>query len=317
MRLLLMGLGVFFQWSVLASEPDKNCSLLLSAIEATEAKIASSKQAGSLTSQNEKWTLGSESMGITYENGKVTLVGGKQDISLLAELSRNQINWLKKITKSRADIFGPTLDRTSQRDSLREAIQSSKLHAAFYQEIGHPLQAAKEMEALVDRSSKQHYHVKVKITEAATQGQFLDNIGKFADGLSGIADLHQRGKLEGAVQNYQQEQQAKRGAQLLESMLNPQKEVTIDQTLEATEKRKRENNPEAVELTVEYGHDEPRVVHLERGPTGQLKVTPRGSVGFQIKNLRQLVDWLQGKGFDGKSYDWRSYEPFEEMPFKN
>jgi hypothetical protein len=43
-------------------------------------------------------------------------------------------------------------------------------------------------------------------------------------------------------------------------MISPSTEVSIEQVLEATEKRKRENNPEAVELTVEYGHDEPRVV---------------------------------------------------------
>jgi hypothetical protein len=260
MLLILLGLNVLFQRSLLANEPDKNCSLLLSAIEATEARIASSKVLGGSAPQNEKWTIGSESMGINYENGQVTLTGGKQDISFPAELTVDQMNWFKKITKSRADHFGPNIDSSIQKDALREAIHSSKLHSAFYQDTGNPLQAAKELEALVDRSSKQHYDVKVKVKETATQRQFLDNIGNFADGLWGIADLYQRGRFEGAIQNYQKLQDAAHGAKLLQIMISPSTEVSIEQVLEATEKRKRENNPEAVELTVEYGHDEPRVV---------------------------------------------------------
>lgn len=306
---------IIFSWAKsLQADPTRHCSTLLqSLIEATEKQQVTSHRDQNLSRQT--WSVGTQTLELSYEPGKLTLRGAKEDITLKVDLTADQLERLKKFTKTNANSLGPSLNKDSLQSALKTSINYAKLHSAFYRENANPLEAAKSIEALIVRSEKRHSSIKTRVSLAATEKAFLENSGKLAESLSGLVDLERLGRLKDAVQEYQKDQQERQGAQILDSMLAGEPEKKLSEVIEATENREKAENPDAVELKIDFGHDEPRIVLIEKSTTGGLKVIPRGAPGFRVKSLRQLVNWLQGQGFDGKSYDWRTYEFLENSSF--
>lgn len=307
-----MGSFFFLLISVaaLADDAGQNCSVLLQSI--VEATHAERREVGSKALvKPEKWTVGPESLAMKYEAGKLTVMGAKEEVSLSVELTPDQLERVVKFTKAQGQILSPNLNRESFRTALKDAVNYSKLHSAFYRDNANPLEAARELEALINRSTKQHAQVKATVVQAQTQEEFLEGSQKLANALEGVKKLNEQGRLKEAVQEYQQKKESEKGAEVLDRMLQKDPMTSLSQVIETTEGKEKGMNPAAVELKIEYGHDEPRIVHLEKTRSGGLKITPRGLPGLSIKNLRQLVYWLQGQGLDGKSYDWRTYESIE------
>lgn len=311
---LLMGL---IGLSSFANDNSQLClPLLESLIENTQAaRGESSKQSILRGVQTKEWGIGSGKLKVLYKDGTITLEGTKEPITLVGKLTPAQLERFKLFTEKQSDRFDLKFNPKSNRSALRDGVNYARLHEAFYGQNPNPLEAAIEIESLIKRSARMNVHLKTKIRNSETSEKFLENVGTFAENLDALSKLHREGRLEEAVRDYQVERQQEQGAQALDRIVGIEPTINLAQVIQNTESKKEMLNPDAVELEIDFAHDDPIKLNIERKGSGKLELTPRGRVGFSIKNLKQLVEWLQGRGLDGKSYDWRTYELIESDPF--
>lgn len=305
---------IFGSWARANSDA---CSKLLQKM-ISETQAVNSRNKPRITeadSQTREWGIGTGRLKVSYREGSIALEGLKEPLSISEKLTPEQLERFKTFTEKRADRFDFNFDPNSNRSALKEGVNYARLHEAFYGRASQPLEAARELESLIKRSARINPNVKVKIRETQTTQKFLENVGTMADKLDSVRELHKTGKLEQALKDYQDHKNQEEGTQVLDQMLNPEPSVDMEQIIQKTETRQRGQSPDALQLEVDFSHDEPLRVHLERSIDGKLKIIPQGKPGFTIKTLKQLVEWLQGQGFDHKSYDWRTYEEIENLPF--
>lgn len=263
------------------------------------------------------WPVGTGTISVELAEGKVKLIGTKHELSVAAELNPTEVEYLKKFTKHNAEKFDSNYSKDSNQSALKEAIQYARLHAAFLGTNSRPIDAANQLMALIRRSKAYNPYLKVSVRETMTQQERIENIRAMSSGLTGLAQMHERNQLGPAMREYQDRQERDAGERLLRQMLGePPPGPSIEEVITATEQKLQRDNPNAVEIVLEYGHDSPAILHIERHPQGGLRVSPQAGVGFKVNSLKEVVDWLQGKGFSGKEYDWRTYENIESTQFR-
>ncbi len=259
------------------NSPGSCTSLLESVIRATETQVKNGELQNTANPLQlpQKWNIGTGPFSVAYSNGQLTLLGGKKERVLKAELTPDQVARLKSYSMRRAENFGSSFGDESNLAELKKGVNFAKLHSAFYAETANPMEAAKQIEALIARSDKRNPYLKTKITVAPTSAQFVSNIKKFADSLEGVMELHRDGKLEGAVQEIKRESDRKEGARVLAQILGKTPETSLEDVLENTRNQQvakaKLENPEAVDLTIEYAHevsggDNNLTLHIERSP---------------------------------------------------
>lgn len=301
----------------LAQTNSEVCSSLLESLisETQAARVQKMDRVNEIGSQKTEWGVRSGELSFTYRDGEIALEGLKEPIKIEQKMTVGQVEWFKSFTEKRSDRFDSTFDQNSNRLALKDGVNYARLHEAFYGRDQKPLEAAREIESLIKRSTRLNPNMKVRILNAQTTEKFLENVGTLAEKLDSVRTLHQRGQLGQAIKDYQAQKNQEEGSQVLNQALKQEPLVDLEQVIQTTEARQSKQNPEAVELEINFSHDEPLRVHLQRSKDGKLKVLPQGKPGFNIKTLKQLVEWLQGQGFDHKSYDWRTYEEIDNRPF--
>ena len=263
-----------------------------------------------------KWPVGTDNLSVEWSNGKLNLLGAKSDVSVAADLTPQQIQRAKKFTIQSANSFHPNFSKDGHVGALKSAINYSKLHSAFYDLGAEPIEAARELAALIKRASSNNPHMTVKISKAPTQDEKLRGINKLVGGLEAAAELHAERRLAPVLHEIKKHSEEELGAVVLGGILgNEPKAITLDRLTENTDRLKAAMNPEAVELSIDYSHDTPATLHLERTGQGHLKITTNAGVGVRFNDLKSLVEWLQGTGFSGNGFDWRTYEKIDSTPF--
>jgi hypothetical protein len=303
--------------AALAQTNSEVCSSLLDRL-ITETQVANREKivpSKGVSAGGKEWQDGSGKLKFTYKDGEVSLEGAKEPIKIKEKLTPAQLERFKEFTARYSFRFDANFDLNSNQLALKEGVNHARLHEAFYGRETRPLEAAREMESLVKRSTRLNPNIKVSIRNTQTTEKFLENVGTMAEQLDSVRSLHQKGQLGQAIKDYQDQKNQEEGARVLEQSLQREPSVDLEQVIQTTEAIQKGQNPDAVEFEIDFSHDEPLRVLIERSKQGKLKVTPRGKPGLTIKTLKQLVEWLQGGGFDQKSYDWRTYEEIDSQPF--
>jgi hypothetical protein len=303
--------------ATLAQSNSEVCSSLLDRL-ITETQVANREKmvpSKGVSAVGKEWLDGSGKLKFAYNDGEVSLEGTKEPIKIKETLNSAQLERFKKFTTTHNFRFDANFDLNSMQLALKEGVNHARLHEAFYGAEARPLDAAREMESLIKRSTRLNPNIKVSIRNTQTTEKFLENVGTMAEKLDSVRGLYQKGQLGQAIKDYQDQKNQEEGARVLEQSLQQEPSVDLEQVIQTTEAKQKRQSPDAVELEIDFSHDEPLRVIIERSKQGKLKVTPRGKPGLTLKTLKQLVEWLQGHGFDQKSYDWRTYEEIDSQPF--